>query len=236
MPVIRLALGLLIGGLTGCIHAAELRDQFTTSEYTLPFNKRLQIESTAPIIVLGTVVHVSEIGAAQRSPGDLRVFTQLTQITINIEAVIKGAMTAEAIEFYFFTYSPRNEADLGVPRYIPEVGQRRIYFLKYWETTYRSIGDVTNYTLQVASGTHRPGFCQGKDPGCCIADILLIPTEDVDVGWFALELGRSSAYAAGGLCSPVKIVELISTLTRYPNKEIADSAIKTMHMLPQWWP
>lgn len=225
-----------LSSLVGCTHAADLQDQFGMSDYRLSFDERLRIEKAAPNIVLGKVLAVNEVGKPRRSPGDFRIKTQLTRIKIDVEEVIKGDVRSNRMNFYFFTYSSQNKVDLGVPRYEPEVGQRRVYFLRPWQDSYRSVGDVTNYNLPVRSGTHARGFCQGKEPGCCIAEILLVPTQDIDVQWFVHELGPLSAYAAGVLCSPRKAQELLQQLAQNPDTRIADSATDIMSMLGQWWP
>jgi hypothetical protein len=236
MQIIRHLAGIALSSLVGCTHAANLQDQFKMSDYRLSFNERLRIEAAAPIIVLGKVLAVSNVGTSQRSPGDPRIKTQLTQIRIDVEEVIKGKVRSNPMEFYFFAYSSENEVDLGVPRYVPEIGQYRIYFLKPWEDTYRSVGDVTNYNLPVNSGTHARGFCQGKESGCCIAEILLVPGPDIDVKGFLQDLGPSSAYAAGVLCSPRRAQELIKQLTQNSDTRIGDGATDIMSMLEQWWP
>jgi hypothetical protein len=190
----------------------------------------------APIIVLGKVLNVENVGGSARSPGDPRIRTQLTRIKIDVEQIVKGSIRSNAIEFYFFTYASDNRVDLGVPRYVPEIGQRQIYFLEPWQKTYRSIGDVTNYNLPMPSGTRPKDFCRGKDPGCCMAEMLLVPGRGVEVDWFVRDLGPSSAYAAGIFCSPRRVQELLVKLTSNPDNRIADSAMDVMPMLEQWWP
>jgi hypothetical protein len=71
--------------------------------------------------------------------------------------VIKGDVSSP-MEFPYFRFSPESDLDLGVPRYIPIVGNRRIYFLKPSNNGYRSVGDVTDYTLTIGSGHPNPGF------------------------------------------------------------------------------
>jgi hypothetical protein len=142
--------------------------------------------------------------------------------------VIKGAVSLNQIEFYYFAYSPAaSEVDLGVPRYLPAVGQRRIYFLKRFEASYRSIGDVTDFTLRVSSGSHARGFCSGESPGCCIADLLLIPQPDVDVKWFIADLVQSE-YAAEVLCSRPVARALMQKLVDYPEPGISERARETI--------
>ena len=216
--------GITLAGLIGCTRAAELRDQFQMSDYRLPFNERLRVEAAAPVIVLGRVLDVKEIGQPQRSNGDPRIKTQLTRINIDVEEVIKGALPDVPVQFFYFTYSAENDGDLGVPRrYCPHAGQRRIYFLKPWEDTYRSVGDVTDYTLPVSSGMHVKGLCQGKGPGCCIAELLLVPGKDLDSYWFVADLIQAE-YAAETLCSQRVARDLMQKLTQNPDQRISDRA------------
>ena len=216
--------GLVLAGLVACTQAADLRDQFRRSDCRLPFDKRLRFEVAAPIIVLGHVLGVNEIGQPQRSSGDRRIKTQLTQIKIDVDEVIKGDIKVNPLEFYYFTYSPAaSEIDLGVPRYLPDVGQDRIYFLKPSGSSYRSVGDVTDYTLRVSSGNHTRGFCAGKSPGCCIAEILLVPQQDIDTRWFVVDLIRSK-YAAEVLCSRSRSQDLMQRLTQSPDPRISNGA------------
>jgi len=235
MQIGKIVAALALCGLTGCGRDPGLQDQFTKSDYRLPFEERLRIEEAAPVIVCGSVLAVNEVGAPRRSPGDSRIKTQLTRIGIAVEEVVKGGITASPLEFYFFTYSFANHSDLGVPRYSPEVGQRRIFFLRPWEHGYRSVGDVTNYNLAVQTGRHPRDFCQGKSPGCCIAELLLVPAQAPDIHWFVHDLGPD-AYAAGVLCSPGASRDLLQRLVRNPDGRIAGSAADIMSMLPQWWP
>lgn len=216
--------GFVLVGLTGCANASDLRDQLRSSDRHLPFDQRLRFELGAPIIVLGHVLEVNEIGTPQASGMDPRIKTQLTRIKIDVEEVIKGNLNSNPIEFYYFVYSAdASEVDLGVPRYLPDVGQRRIYFLKRSGNSYRSVGDITDYTLPVNSGSHTKGFCQGKSPGCCIAEILLIPQHDYDSSWFVVRLIESES-AAEVLCSRRVAQELMQKLTQNPDQQISDGA------------
>jgi hypothetical protein len=208
-------------GLSAC--AQDQKDFFRMSDYRLPFDQRLRFEVGAPIIVLGRVLEFSNIGQPQRSQGDPRILVQLTRLTVDVEEVIKGAIRTDPTKFDLFTYSNENKVDLGVPRYIPAVGQHRIYFLRPSQNTYRSVGDVTNYNLAVQSGTHEKGFCKGKQPGCCIAELLLAPGQGLDVGPFVAHLYEAEA-TASTLCSPAAAERLVTQLSQNPKKEISDGA------------
>jgi hypothetical protein len=221
-------LGLTIGLIVGCKGSPSFSDRFTMAEYRLTFSERLRFEITAPVIVLGRVTKVNEIGKPRHSPGDSRILTQLTEIELTVEDTMHGDIRDGRLAFYYFTYSSQNTTDLGVPRYIPEVGQRRIYFLTRDGNTYRSIGDVTNYNLPVRSGIHSSEPCRGT-PGCCIAEVLLVPGKDVDIGAFATYLDQD-AYAASTLCSPQKARELLEQLMNYPDKRIANQAREVLEL------
>jgi hypothetical protein len=220
-----------IAGLLGSSTTAQdQRDFFRKSDYRLPFDQRLRFEVGAPIIVLGRVIEVNPIGDPKRSQGDPRILVQLTRLTIYVEEVIKGTIRTNPAEINLFTYSSENKLDLGVPRYIPAVGQLRIYFLRPLQNGYRSVGDVTNYNLSVQSGTHEKGFCKGKKPGCCIAAILLIPGQSLDVETFVAHL-YDAEYAANTLCSPSAAHDLLVQLSENPNRQIADGAQELLKAL-----
>lgn len=203
----------------------DLRDDFRPSDCHLAFDERLRLEVRAPLIILGEVLQVSAVGQPKPSTGDPRVKVQLTRIQISTEEVIKGNIRSGTVDFYYFTYEPgASEIDLGVRTYRPHVGQRRIYFLKPSNGLYRSVGDVTDYTLRVNSGRHGKHFCTDKRPGCCIADILLVPGDVVDVSWFVADMDKA-AYIAQTLCSDTRAHALLGDLVRNVNGGISRAAI-----------
>jgi hypothetical protein len=227
MRLAHLRLGFLLVSLTGCTRSSEPQDSFEQSQYSQSFADKLRFESSAPNIVLGRVLELEKAGKPRTSPGDSRVKTQLTRIKINVEKEIQGNIGVNPLQFVYFTFSSENTADLGVPRYIPEVGQRRIYFLKPSGDSFRSVGDVTDYTLKVRSGTHVGNSCLGK-PGCCIADLLLIPGElDLDANAFIRDLDEAE-YAGEILCSRSVALDLLTRLTKNPDQRIAERASEIM--------
>jgi hypothetical protein len=235
MQIAKVVTGIPIVCLIACTQASDLADQFQVSEYRLAMAERLQKEVAAPVIVAGTVVSVRNIGAPTRSPGDPRILTQLTTIRVDVEHVIKGSITVNPVDFYFFVYSDENRRDLGVPRYIPAPGHRRIYFLKPWADGYRSVGDVTMYNLALWTGTHSKEVCDNKGAGCCIAELLLSPQQDITPETFIREMGPS-AYAAGVLCSPQASQQLLERLSKSADTRIAAAASDALSMVTQWWP
>jgi hypothetical protein len=210
--------------LFGCASNESLRDQFLRQDFKRSFNERIRFEATAPLIVVGQVLKVEDVGSPQRAIDDHRVGVQLTRITVNVEETIKGTIKSGPLSFFYFRYSPdTSEIDLGARRYIPDVGQRRMFFLKPAGSMYRMIGDVLDYTLPVNTGSHSGELCTGQSPGCCIARILLIPHPDVETQWYLVNLIQSEAVAEI-LCSRQATEELMRSLTQHSDQRIANGA------------
>jgi hypothetical protein len=235
MTLSRVTIALALAGLTGCSRGTGIVDYVSKSDYRLPYAERLRFESGAPIIVLGRVLEANDIGRPAPSRGDPRVILSLTRIRIDVEQVVRGPVRANPIEFYYFTFSSQNRKNLGVPYYLPTLGQRRIFFLKPSDGTYRSVGDLTDYTLRAMTGNHPKEFCKGKTPGCCIADLSLIPGEGFDRKFFVAGLTEAH-YAAGVLCSQTAARSLMELLEESPDKLIAERARQELwdedHPLP----
>lgn len=232
MPQLTYALAAVVAAAAfGCAHASDLRDSFDKSQYYELFDHKLRVEVAAPVILAGRVVKVTQLGGPRRSAGDPSLKTQLTRITIDVENVIKGSVTASPVDFLYYIFSPENTRDLARLRYIPEIGQRRIFFLTSGKGHLRSIGDVTDYTLRLASGRHGRDFCYGQEPGCCIARILLTPGEsEIDNDAFARSLVESE-YVAEVLCSPTEARGLLQSLVQYPDQRVAAGARATLAMV-----
>ena len=231
MRLVRAPLALMFVIALGCTRAADLEDSLDKSQYSELFDHKLRVEVSAPIILAGRVVKFTNVGKPRPSPGDPPVRTQLTRITIDVETVIKGGISTSTVEFFYFTFATENYTDLGMPRYTPKFGQRRIFFLKSEKGSLRSVGDVTDYTLTLRSGRHSKDYCQGQNPGCCIARMLLIPGESgFDKDAFARDLYQSE-YAAEVLCSTNEARALLESLTRHLDRKVAASARSTMTML-----
>jgi hypothetical protein len=229
VPLKNLLTALALSLALGCAGSSKLRDRFRKTDCRLPFEERLRLEARAPIIVCGRVLRADAVGQPHTSPGDRRIKTQLTRIEIELEEVIRGNVPDDPLVFYYFTYSADNDRDLGVPRYIPEPGQRRIYFLMRDAGVYRSVGDVTDFTLKMPSGIHRRDFCRGKEPGACMAEMLLTPGEGFEVEAFVARL-TVDAYAASILGSPAQVRGLLDRLRTMPDARVAGRAAEVATM------
>ena len=229
----------MIGALLGvvgmvtaaCAQESGLKDSFDKSQYNELLEHKLRVEVAAPVVLVGRVTKVGYIGPPRPSPGDVRMNTQLTRITIDVETVIKGSVPTNLVTFYYFIFAKENATDLGRPRYIPEGGQRRIFFLKPENGLLRSVGDVTDYTLGLRSGRHARDYCQGENAGGCIGMMLLTPGEsDFENDAFARDLYQS-AYVTGVLCSRTAARTLLERLMQSRDSKIAASARATVVMM-----
>lgn len=215
---------LLVTVAISWILGGEMQPRFDVGEYKISFEARLLKSIHAPVIVQGTVVSVQSIGMPQPCPADKRVAAQLQKITITPEAVIRGGNLSDKLTFYFFSYAnSASKADLGRLRYLPEPGQRRVFFLIRENTFLRSIGDVTDYTLMTGSAPRPAGMCNGRTAGCCLAEHLLDPTGQADIEIFVRYMGKA-AFVADTLCSPKYAASRLRMLTLSPIREIAEGA------------
>ncbi len=181
--------------LTGCATNPDLPDFLYVSDFTRPpFEARLRFESQAPLIIVGRVLASHTVGRPKVSSERKDIMLQLTKIRLAVEMVIKGPITGGRLDFYYYTLSIENSKSLPIylplrMLYLPIEGQRRVFFLQPCIGGYRSVGDVADCTLRVRSGYHPQGFCKGKTPGCCIADVLLSPGTGYNSEDFAILLG-----------------------------------------------
>ena len=206
----------------GCGPNPGIQERLRQSDYQMPYAERLRFDSSAPLVVLGRVLSVTNVGRPHPSHVDPLIEVQLTRIWIDIEEVIKGNAETGPAAFYYYAVSSTKE--LIPPHiYLPVVGGHRIFFLDRVGATLRSVGDVFDHTLRVFTGTHPQGFCRSKEPRCCIADILLTPGRDFDRKWFPIFLG-DAYYAAGVLCCKGVATRLLYALALNSDQGVATAA------------
>lgn len=143
--------------------------------------------------------------------------------------MLRGAVRRGALTFYYYDFSLQTEVGppKGVRTYEAYPGQRYIFFLQHFPGGYRSIGDVSDYTLRVRSGRHGEDFCRGKSVGCCITEILLVPGEEYDRENFARDLGWN-LYPAKMLCSQEHALDLVQKLEQNPDSVISQAATEAL--------
>jgi hypothetical protein len=161
--------------LSGCKKPQGPPDLYDPAELSRSFEDRVRLQTAAPIIVVGVVETFRVAGKPVPSQRDKRINLDLTEVTIQVEQTIMGSISSKHLNFWYYNYSSHNEQDLGRRRYLPNPGQRRIFFLSPSPPGYRSIGDVVDYTFPLRSGHHSKDFCAHETVGCCIAELMLVP-------------------------------------------------------------
>src|ERR1039458_2508693 len=206
--------------LIGCTRSPDLPDVFHRADYANPPGRNLDYASRAPVVVLGTVTQAVAVGKPKAAREDPRLLIQLTQISLQPEIVLRGKLTASGLKFYYYTFSAQNKQDLGTHHYLPILGERRVFFLEEVQGVYRSVGDVTDYTLAVRSGFHDRSFCEAEPSGCCLAKLLLQLGHGYDPKSFAQGL-HYAVYASKLLCSPAATLRLLDNLSSVSDETIA---------------
>lgn len=130
----------------------------------------------APIIMVGRVVSVSQIGGVRSSNAAPEIKVELVYVTVRVENVLKGRLSQRQIGYYYFQYSAWTRVNIGVFMYRPEQGDHRIFFLREEAGVLRCVKDVTDYTLRLYTGSHAASPPSSSLPlGEKIGHILLTP-------------------------------------------------------------
>jgi len=159
--------------LTACQPRWGFQDLYDPSQ-TSVYSNHYAVFETAPNVVVGVVTSVAVIGEPQPARRDQKLLVQLTKVDIQVENVLRGDVPRAPAHFYFFGYSDKNPGYGGPPLYRVSIGDRRVFFLVREMGELRSAADVFDYTLFVASGSHKD-LPFGKDTplGDVIAEVLL---------------------------------------------------------------
>lgn len=204
----------------GCLPSVDLPDLFRVADFQDPPGVRLNYIRSAPVVAVGTVTAAKPIGKERRASQDNRIMIQLTRISLRVENVLRGRVDEGDVDFYYYTFAAHNKMDLGVAHYLPVKGERRVFFLKPFNSSYRSVGDVTDYTIPVLSGQHNSDICRSDSFGECLAKILLTPGTGYNYESFAATL-RKSAYIAEMASSKGFAYQLLQDLARNQNETIS---------------
>jgi hypothetical protein len=199
---------------------------------------RPRFVETAPIVVVGQILSYERTGEPRRSAVKWGILVQPIRILIAVENVLKGEVSGERLEFYFFVVptptrvgSYEHEVDLERIGYafrpIPE--RRHVFFLKRDGRVLRSVGDVAFlYAPAVWSGSHRKlTLPPGTPIGQKISQILLTPGEGMDRGWFVSSL-PSSARLAKWMTSAEYVQSLVRPLLEHENRLVREAACEAL--------
>jgi len=216
-------LAVAVSLLSACNSHSIPEDFFDPSEFKKTYEDRVRAEITAPIIVVGRVEDFGSTGIRRVAQRDPTVKLELMSVGLHVEQTLKGPELGPRLTFRYYAYSSANDRDLGIARYIPNIGQRRIYFLVSSPTGYRLIGDAVDHTVPIRSGYHPNYLCKDSSEGCCIADILLMPGQGYDQQLFAKQLA-GEASAATVFCSRARALELVKVLLNNSDSHIVQAA------------
>jgi hypothetical protein len=178
----------------------------------------------APIVVVGVVTGVREIGPPQDSPALPETMTQCVKISVRLENVLKGPQNLGLdLSFYYYRFSEYSSRDLGCLRYIPVPGTRRMFFLTYDQNVLRSIGDVRDYTLRVLGGFHDAATLKDLPFAQKVANVLLTQGSDGSSRDFVLALS-DGAFVSDTLVSTEYTDSLLVRLLSQKDATLRDAA------------
>jgi hypothetical protein len=172
----------------------------------------------APVIVIASVEEDRTVAKYVEAARYRGVFLDLHLVRCKRENSVKGGLTGSELEFYYFA-DGRYPDSKPNPRYkqlfeaVP--GARYLFFLTRDRDVWRSIGDVGDYSIRLATGTHPQSMGENRDLGRRLTEILLIPQPDADLNLMA---GRLHEYriVAESWSFRLFVAQLLRRLTSLP--------------------
>lgn len=226
----RLVALLSFAALAACGQAVPPRDaeqaqecppiKFDTAELNRPI--QLDVMAAAPLVVVGVVRLVRAGGQVVQVPGFPQLKAQCTEITAEVENALRGEFRGRDVRFYYYVLSELSSADLGPPKYLPAIGQRRFFFLTSERGVVRSLGDVRDYTLRVDSGKHSDSMLYSLPFGQKAAMILLTPGSEYEPRRFANSLDEA-AFVSDALTSHEETDGLLRKLSAAGDSEVGQT-------------
>lgn len=216
-------------------------------ELRLPVNPRtgsimecLPVMKRAPVVVLGTIRSVSIAkdghgGGEMQRMWDGVARLDYVKVEVAVETVVRGRVGGR-LEYGVWCFSRRNRTTWRSGTFWPEVGQRKLFFLEQSGGGYRAVGDFLEYEVRVWTGPHGAGYCEGKEEGVCLADILLRMQEGGSLEGFLSYLVPVTAYPAGDFSSPRYAMQVLEELAQDRRANVAARARDAMDMVRVWWP
>jgi hypothetical protein len=151
----------------------------------------LDFQKLAPVLVVASVEEnrvIHKHVEAVRCPG---VFLDLHSIKCLRENVLRGTVGGPEFTFYYFADGRYYDAvpnPLHKKLFQAEVGRRYLFFLTVEKGLLRSVGDVGDYSIEIATGAHSAGSLRNSDLGWSVAELLLRPGDGPDLGLLAHRL------------------------------------------------
>jgi len=179
----------------------------------------------APIIVVGKIRAVRDIGPARRSRKAPHHLIGPVEITVAVENALKGTVTESTIRVFGFRW--REEYVRGGGPFSPYPGDRCLFLLRQGAVRLRLLldGPEGSYALRVYSGEHGhldPGV--SAVPGRAIPTVLLTLGSGADLAGFR---GYLVSYAHLSMIVSNDhqwVVSLLKPLTQHPDAYVRAAA------------
>jgi hypothetical protein len=160
----------------------------------------------SPVILLGTVTEIKEIGPA-RPIEDYNVHLQ--QVNLAVEQVLKGVVAEENTQFY--RYAPAEAVLRKAPS--PDriaSGTRSIFFLDHENGLLRATIDATRSRVPIASGQHTSQWAAWEKLPIKeqIANAMFAPGDEIDAERFARAL-KVDSWLSFELIGDLKTLRLL---------------------------
>lgn len=155
---------------------------------------------SVPIIVVASVEENQVVARHVESARYKGVFLDLHSVGCKRENSLKGGLSEKELRFFYFADSrpPGSDAKpnpLYKRLFKAELGSRYLFFLTRDGDVLRSIGDVGDYSLRIATGRHTERPTGPEEIGKRMAEILLNPADGADLDLMANTLLGSSEAA-----------------------------------------
>jgi len=159
-----------------------------------------------PIIVVGSVEENRIVGKHIRAARYKDVYLDLHEVRCHRENSLKGGLTEQEFTFLYFAAGmyPDSAPNPRYKRFFKaDPGSRYLFFLTREGGVLRSVGDVGEYSVLIASGRHKERQIGSEEIGRRIAEILLTPADGSDLNLMATTLFNSSEVAENWGSRPI---------------------------------
>jgi len=211
--------------LSGCLESAQRPAFFWRSD--LSYGSMVE---TSPVIVVGQVISIGFVGERINATDDkgYKSTWQMVKVGATVENVLRGAVTGQTVDFYFYTSLGPISGDTNSLN----VGDRCVFFLFSHDGILRAIRDFWRSSIEIGSGKHSTIPDHEDKMQARIATLLMKPGEDLVPKRFVRYMARSVSLAEelGGQCETIRLVQ---DLVRYPESEISRAAAAELEIRPQ---
>jgi len=192
-PSPRVVVCLVSLSLAGCQRHPKMVDTLGTAIDDAQVNYRCDPRELAPFVVLASVEENRVIAAHVEAARYEGVYLDLHAVRCKREISLKGGLTGPDLEFFYFADGYREyPGSKPNPRYKrlfqANPGSRYLFFLTRDRDLLRSIGDVGEYSIPVATGFHSGDLPKGRVVGSHISEVLLVPGNGANLGLLAKQL------------------------------------------------